>query len=131
MLTAPTCCIASAETTTSSDSAAANTATSGFTEHKYTDAACSAGAVQEHSHATDACTGTPHPVQYTCATTSATVGLVQYGTYSAAGCGADQLNGAGYFLINYCEREDDSGAWSTLTLTLTLTFTPALTLSLT
>jgi len=92
----------------------ANTANTGYTRTEYTDAACTTGANQVNAGSTDTCTqgGSEYKLN-TCATTSATVGAIEYGTYSAAGCADAELNGAGFFLVNFCKMQDDgSGTWS-------------------
>lgn len=97
----------------------ANTATTGFTKKKYSDSACTTdtgGAIQASTGtSTGACVqdGANQPyVKYTCDTTSATVGLVPYGLYSAAGCADDQLKGAGSFLVNSCSPNEEGIAWN-------------------
>ena len=91
----------------------ANTATTGYTRTEYTDSACTTGASQTASGSTDTCFGAGSEYEtYTCTTTSATVGAVEYRTYSVDGCADAELAGAGFFLVNYCVRDEEDGTWS-------------------
>jgi len=91
---------------------AANTASTGYTSTDYTDSACTAGASQDKAESTDTCTASASLYKlFTCTTTSATVGAVEYVTYSADGCAESEVNGAGFFLVNSCKMNLDGVAW--------------------
>jgi len=97
----------------------ANTATNGYSSKKYTDSSCTTARTTGSDNSIEVPTGTCQSItegsatvyrQFGCASTSATVGAVLFGAYSAAGCADSTLTGVGYFAVNFCEMESDNGA---------------------
>merc|ERR1711865_58462 len=97
----------------------ANTATNGWSSKKYTDSSCTTARTTGSDNSIEVPTGTCHSMtegsatlyrQFGCASTSATVGAVLFGAYSAAGCADSTLTGNGYFTVNFCEMDSDNGA---------------------
>merc|ERR1712166_337199 len=97
----------------------ANTATNGWSRKKYTDSSCTTARTTGSDNSIEVPPGTCHSMtegsatlyrQFGCASTSATVGAVLFGAYSAAGCADSTLTGNGYFTVNFCEMDSDNGA---------------------
>merc|ERR1712166_1292064 len=86
----------------------ANTATNGYSSKKYTDSSCTTARTTGSDNSIEVPTGTCHSMtegsatlyrQFGCASTSATVGAVLFGAYSAAGCADSTLTGSKKWVI--------------------------------
>merc|ERR1712166_1114888 len=97
----------------------ADTATNGYTYGTYTDSECTTllgdgrGGEDKKLEGTgsDLCNDDgPNKFQkYSCGSTSADVGAVDYSFHSAAGCADSDLTGIGFLLVNKCEQKSEDG----------------------